>query len=87
MLIDFFYHLRAHKLPVSVKEYLTLVDALRQDLMSPTLDEFYFLARATLVKDESLYDRYDKAFGALMSKILKMPRPRFSVVRPWPTRP
>ena len=64
MLIDFFYHLRAHKLPVSVKEYLTLVDALRQDLMAPTLDEFYFLARATLVKDESLYDRFDKAFGA-----------------------
>lgn len=64
MLIDFFYHLRAHKLPVSVKEYLTLVDALRHDLMAPTLDEFYFLARATLVKDESLYDRYDKAFGA-----------------------
>ncbi|WP_025136874.1 VWA domain-containing protein [Achromobacter sp. DH1f] len=64
MLIDFFYHLRAHKLPVSVQEYLTLVDALRQDLMTPTLDDFYFLARATLVKDESLYDRYDKAFGA-----------------------
>ncbi|KAG0928107.1 hypothetical protein G6F31_017823 [Rhizopus arrhizus] len=64
MLIDFFYHLRAHKLPVSVQEYLTLVDALRQDLMAPTLDEFYFLARATLVKDESLYDRFDKAFGA-----------------------
>ena len=32
--------------------------------MPPTLDDFYFLARATLVKDESLYDRYDKAFGA-----------------------
>ena len=64
MLIDFFYHLRAHKLPVSVNEYLTLVNALRQDLMPPTLDNFYFLARATLVKDESLYDRYDKAFGA-----------------------
>ena len=42
MLIDFFYHLRAHKLPVSVNEYLTLVNALRQDLMPPTLDNFYF---------------------------------------------
>ena len=60
MLIDFFYHLRAHKLPVSVNEYLTLVNALRHDLMPPTLDDFYFLARATLVKDESLYDRYDR---------------------------
>lgn len=64
MLIDFFYHLRAHKLPVSVQEYLTLVDALRQDVMTPTLDDFYFLARTALVKDEALYDRYDKAFGA-----------------------
>ena len=40
------------------------MNALRHDLMPPTLDDFYFLARATLVKDESLYDRYDKAFGA-----------------------
>ena len=64
MLIDFFYHLRDHRLPVSVQEYLTLVDALRQGVMPPTLDDFYFLARATLVKDESLYDRYDRAFAA-----------------------
>lgn len=64
MLIDFFYHLRAHRLPVSVQEYLTLVDALRQGVMPPTLDDFYFLARAVLVKDESLYDRYDRAFAA-----------------------
>ncbi len=64
MLIDFFYHLRAHKLPVSVQEYLTLLNAMRHDLMSPTLDDFYFLARTALVKDEALYDRYDQAFGA-----------------------
>ncbi|OZI52634.1 vWA domain-containing protein [Bordetella genomosp. 4] len=64
MLIDFFYHLRAHKLPVSVKEYLTLLEALQHQVMSPTLDDFYFLARTALVKDESLYDRYDAAFGA-----------------------
>jgi len=64
MLIDFFYHLREHRLPVSVNEYLTLVDALRRDLMPPTLDDFYYLARATLVKDETLYDRFDQAFGS-----------------------
>lgn len=64
MLIDFFYHLRAHKLPVSVQEYLTLVDALRRDVMTPRLDDFYYLARAALVKDETLYDRYDQAFGS-----------------------
>ncbi|ALM86516.1 VWA domain-containing protein [Bordetella sp. N] len=64
MLTDFFYHLRAHKLPVSVQEYLTLLNALRHDVMAPTLEDFYFLARTALVKDETLYDRYDQAFGA-----------------------
>src|SRR3546814_15797710 len=63
MLIDFFYHLRARKLPVSVQEYLTLLQALKNGLMAPTIDDFYHLARMTLVKDESLFDRYDQAFG------------------------
>jgi uncharacterized protein with von Willebrand factor type A (vWA) domain len=64
MLIDFFYHLRAHKLPVSVQEYLTLLGSLREPLMAPTLDDFYHLARMTLIKDETQYDRYDQAFAA-----------------------
>lgn len=64
MLLDFFQHLRASRLPVSVGEYLTLLDALRQPGGSPTLDDFYYLARLTLIKDESLYDRYDQAFGS-----------------------
>ncbi|ARP88553.1 vWA domain-containing protein [Bordetella genomosp. 9] len=64
MLIDFFYHLRAHKLPVSVQEYLTLLESLRTSLMPPTLDDFYHLARMALVKDETLFDRYDQAFAA-----------------------
>jgi len=63
MLIDFFYHLRANQLPVSVKEYLTLLEALRQPLMQPSLETFYHLAKTTLVKDESLFDRFDRAFG------------------------
>ena len=63
MLIDFFYHLRAHKLPVSVQEYLTLLEALQARLMPPTVDDFYHLARMTLVKDETLFDRYDQAFA------------------------
>ncbi|MGK4923213.1 vWA domain-containing protein [Bordetella hinzii] len=69
MLTDFFYHLRAHRLPVSVNEYLTLLEALRAQVMPPTLDDFYFLARTALVKDESLFDRYDQAFGSYYKKI------------------
>lgn len=63
MLIDFFYHLRAHKLPVSVQEYLTLLEILQTRLMTPTVEQFYHLARMTLVKDETLFDRYDRAFA------------------------
>jgi len=63
MLTDFFYHLRAHRLPVSVQEYLTLLEALQSGVMPPSLDDFYHLARMTLVKDETLFDRYDQAFG------------------------
>jgi uncharacterized protein len=64
MLIDFFYTLREARLPVSVKEYLTLVEALRERVIAPSLDEFYYLARLTLVKDERYFDRFDQAFGA-----------------------
>ncbi len=64
MLIDFFYTLRAARLPVSVKEYLTLLEALRAGVIGPSVDEFYMLARTTLVKDEAHFDKYDRAFAA-----------------------
>jgi uncharacterized protein with von Willebrand factor type A (vWA) domain len=63
MLIDFFLHLKAKKLPVSTREYLTLLEALRERIAGHSIDEFYYLSRACLVKDESHYDRYDQAFG------------------------
>lgn len=69
MLLDFFYHLRAHKLPVSVQEYLTLLSVLRTRLMAPDIDQFYHLARMTLVKDETLYDRFDQAFGSFYRQL------------------
>lgn len=63
MLTDFFYHLRRRGLPVSTREYLTLLEALRAGVIAPSIDEFYFLARTTLVKDESKFDRFDFAFA------------------------
>jgi len=63
MLIDFFFSLRNAKLPVSVNEYLTLVGALKKQVIAPSIDEFYYLARLTLVKDEKHYDKFDQAFG------------------------
>src|SRR5579864_4571940 len=64
MLVDFFFHLKAAKLPVSTREFLTLLDALEQNIVSNSIDDFYFLARTCLVKDEALYDRFNLAFGA-----------------------
>jgi uncharacterized protein with von Willebrand factor type A (vWA) domain len=63
MLIDFFLHLKAAKLPVSTREFLTLLEALERDVVSHSIDDFYFLARTCLVKDEALFDRFNLAFG------------------------
>ena len=69
MLLDFFYTLRAAQLPVSVKEYLMLLEALQAGVVGPqagacAVDDFYFLSRTTLVKDEKHFDKFDRAFGA-----------------------
>jgi len=69
MLIQFFYTLRAAKLPVSVKEFLTLLEGLQAGVIGgedsvPSVEDFYFLSRATLVKDEAHYDKFDRAFSA-----------------------
>ena len=63
MLIEFFFALKDARLPVSIREFLVLLEALRKDIIAPSLDEFYFLARTTLVKDEAYYDKFDQAFG------------------------
>jgi len=68
MLIDFFYTLRAARLPVSVKEYLTLLEALQAHVVGPgsdacSMDDFYYISRLILVKDEKHYDKFDRAFG------------------------
>ncbi|MEH6434700.1 vWA domain-containing protein [Massilia sp. DD77] len=64
MLIDFFYVLRDAKVPVTIKEFLTLLEAMQEQVIAPSLDEFYYLARLTLVKDEAHFDKFDRAFGA-----------------------
>ena len=69
MFIDFFYHLRKYQLPVAVKEYVTLREVLSHPIMPPTLDDFYRMARMTLIKDESLFDKYDQAFASFAKGI------------------
>ncbi|MGY0215867.1 vWA domain-containing protein [Endozoicomonadaceae bacterium StTr2] len=64
MLLSFFETLRKFKVPVSIREYLDLLGALEQRLAFASQEEFYFLSRALLVKDERHFDKFDRAFSA-----------------------
>ncbi len=59
----FFTELRDAKVPVSLKEYLVLIECLQKDVVPPLIDDFYYLSRATLVKDERHIDKFDRVFG------------------------
>jgi uncharacterized protein len=64
MLIEFFLKLKDAGIPVSIKEYLVLLEALQKRVVDGSIEDFYFLARTCLVKDEKFFDRYDRVFGA-----------------------
>jgi uncharacterized protein len=70
MLIEFFLKLKESGVPVSVREFLTLLEALQKRVVSGNVDDFYYLARACLVKDEKYFDRFDRAFGAYFKGVL-----------------
>ena len=63
MFFSFVDELRAAGIPASIKEHLTLLQALDAQVIAASPEEFYFLARATFVKDEGLLDRFDQVFG------------------------
>lgn len=63
MFLAFFTELKASGVPVSLKEYLTLIEALDADLAHYSTEDFYYLSRAALVKDERNLDRFDRVFG------------------------
>jgi uncharacterized protein with von Willebrand factor type A (vWA) domain len=63
MLTGFFLKLKQAKLPVSIREYLTLLEAMHKKVIGPSIDDFYFLSRAALVKDEANFDKFDRVFA------------------------
>jgi uncharacterized protein len=69
MLINFFFHLKTAKVPVSIKEFLMLLEGMQKKVINNSVDEFYVLARATLVKDERNFDKFDRAFGSYFKGI------------------
>ncbi|MGV6818967.1 MAG: vWA domain-containing protein [Parvularcula sp.] len=65
MLTPFFFRLRAAGIPVTLREHLLLLDAMRANIAQMKVEHFYYLARATLVKDEKFLDRFDQVFAAV----------------------
>ncbi|XHB99814.1 VWA domain-containing protein [Nitratireductor sp. ac15] len=63
MFIPFFLELKAARIPVSLREYLSLLEGMEKELVSYDVEAFYYLARATLVKDERHIDRFDQVFS------------------------
>jgi uncharacterized protein with von Willebrand factor type A (vWA) domain len=63
MFAGFFLELRQAKVPVSLREYLTLMEAMEQNLAAYSVEDFYYLSRAALVKDERNLDKFDRVFG------------------------
>ena len=92
MLIDFFFTLRAARLPVSVTEYLALLEALQAGVVGPGVDgtgpagdmeDFYHLARTVLVKDEKHFDRFDRAFSAYFQGVQMLTENLHEVPEDW----
>ena len=67
MLIGFFEHLRKYRVPVSIRELLDVLTIFNKRLVFADQDEFYFMSRLALVKDEKYYDRFDQAFASYFS--------------------
>ncbi|REL26707.1 hypothetical protein DXX93_09035 [Thalassotalea euphylliae] len=63
MLIDFFLKVREYRVPCTIRELLDLIRALEQNVVFADIDNFYTISRAILVKDESYFDRFDRAFA------------------------
>ena len=64
MFTGFFYKLKEARIPVSLREYLTLLEAVEKGVAGYSVEDFYYLSRASLVKDERNLDKFDQVFGA-----------------------
>ena len=83
MFISFFLELRAAKVPASLREFLTLMQAMREGVARFDIDEFYFLARTALVKDERHLDRFDRVFGHCFKGIETPTDPQTELPEEW----
>jgi len=83
MFVPFFLELRAAKVPVSLREFLTLLEAMRLRVAGFDVEEFYFLSRAALVKDERHLDRFDRVFGQVFKGLETPTDPQTELPDEW----
>src|SRR5579872_6337726 len=83
MFIPFFLELRAANVPVSLREFLTLLEAMRLRVAGFDVEEFYFLSRAALVKDERHLDRFDRVFGQVFKGLETPSDPQTELPDEW----
>src|ERR1700732_4124030 len=83
MFISFFLELRAAKVPTSLREFLTLLEGMRERVALFDIDEFYFLARTALVKDERHLDRFDRVFGQVFKGLETPTDPQTELPDEW----
>ena len=83
MFFSFFAELREAKVPVSLPEYLTLIEAMHKRFAAFDIEDFYFLARTALVKDERHLDRFDRVFGRCFKGIETPADPQTAIPESW----
>ena len=69
MLINFFFDVKKAKIPATIREFLMLIEAMDKRLVMYNIDDFYYLSRSALVKDEKYFDRYDRVFGTFFKGV------------------
>ncbi len=83
MLTQFFLKVKEGGVPASVRELLTLLEAMKRRVIFGTVEDFYYLARASLVKDEKYYDRFDRVFAAYFKGIVDLEGMTLVVPEEW----
>jgi len=72
MLVDFFLQLKQAKVPVTIREYLSLLEGLEQQVVWGSVEDFYYLARLCLVKDETNFDKFDRVFAQYFKGVTEL---------------
>src|SRR5919206_1639535 len=83
VLIEFFLKLKKAGIPASIREFLTLVEAMKKEVAFGRVEDFYYLARTCLVKDEKYFDRFDRVFAAYFKGIIEVDALMVAIPEEW----